>query len=80
MACTNFTPHGVHSIERENGTGDLILSTPQTTPLPYEVDLSALEHKDGVLFYTPGASYTCTQAAVVNYGVFNTLLGNRMSS
>ena len=61
MACTNFTPHGVHSIERENGTGDLILSTPQTSPLPYDVDISSLEYEleDGILFYTPGASYTC---------------------
>ena len=44
-ACATLTPqHGV---------------TPQTSPVPYEVDISSLSNGNGGYSYSPGQSYMC---------------------
>ncbi|CAI8044913.1 Defense protein l(2)34Fc [Geodia barretti] len=47
-ACTTLTPESPHAA---NG---------QTTPVPYEIDLTMFEDDNGTLQYTPGRVYTLT--------------------
>ncbi len=46
---------------------------PQTTPVPYELDLSSLLDENGDFSYVPGETYTCTYLCRSSY---NTESGN----
>ena len=52
-ACTTLTPESPHAA---NG---------QTTPVPYEIDLTMFEDDNGTLQYTPGRVYTRTLPSII---------------
>lgn len=47
-ACSTLTPALPQHID-----------LPQTTPVPYEVDLVAFDDGNGGFFYLPGVTYSC---------------------
>ena len=53
---------------------DFHLAQPQTSPVPYELDLSALLDDDGGLSYIPGDSYP--SKSIYNYNYFHCSASN----
>lgn len=65
FACGTYSPQEVFHSNISNGRFGVIPIYSQTTPVPYEVDLSSLDDGSGVLFYVPGAAYSCMKTVYV---------------